>query len=189
MNHLFKQESLKEIVKYNKNLLIICMVLSSISLLLTIKIFTSSERWVLIPITEPDKRIIISSKGYSQNYLKEWAYHVMQTLMTTSHDTVDAQIEEIKVITTDNPSLAEFLTNHKEFVKSSNIESVFFPKKIEFETDNNCILVSGNFRYWLGSSEKPISQEKTYKLTYKRGMKDLLLLKEVQEVKEVGKND
>ena len=109
--------------------------------------------------------------------------------LTYATGLVDAQIEEIKVITTDNPSLAEFLTKHKEFVKSSNIESVFFPKTIEFETDNNSILVSGNFRYWLGSSEKPISQEKTYKLTYKRGMKDLLLLKEVQEVKEGGKND
>jgi conjugal transfer pilus assembly protein TraE len=189
MNHFFKQESLKEILRYNKQILIICIFLAITSLLLTIKIFTSNEKWVLIPITEPEKRIIISSKGYSQNYLKEWAYHVMQTLMTTSYDTVDAQIEEIKVITTNNPLLVEFFNKHKEFVKSSNIESVFFPKKIEFEINNNSILVSGNFRYWLGSSEKPISQEKTYRLTYKRGVKDLLLLKEVKDVTGGVNND
>lgn len=179
MKHLFKEQSLKTLVKYNQGLLLICIFLSISLLVLSINIFYRQEKWVLIPATNPDNRLTVLSKGYSETYLKEWAIYVMQTLMTTSADLVDRQVEDLKVVSSSSKDLDEFFKKHIQFVKGSNVQSVFFPKSVSFEEPD--IKVSGLFRYWLGSSDKAISQEKTYILTYKRGPKDILLLKTVKE--------
>jgi conjugal transfer pilus assembly protein TraE len=181
MKHFFKQESLQEIVNYNQRLLMVCILLGATSLLLAIKSFSSKEKWVLIPATTPDKKLLVSSRGYSEVYLQEWSMYVMQTLMTTSSDTVDRQVDELAVLSGSGVDLAKFFSKHREFVKGSNIQSVFFPKKVE--VFDGSVLVSGLFRYWLGTSDKPVSQERTYRLTYKRGSRDILLLKDVVEVK------
>jgi conjugal transfer pilus assembly protein TraE len=180
MNHFFKQQSLQEIVKYNKLLLGCCCFLSVSTFVLGIKILFTEERWVLVPANDVEKRIQISSKGYSEVYLKEWAYHVMQTLMSASYDTVDHQVEELKAISSNSSELSGMLKKHADFIKGSNVQSVFFPKGVSFE--ENAVVVSGLFRYWLGSSEKAISQERSYRLTYKRGPRDVILLKEVKEI-------
>lgn len=179
MKHLFKQQALKNLIKYNQWLLIICGLLSATTVLLGLHTLNQQERWVLIPMDNTDKRMIVSSKGYSEVYLREWAFSVMQTLMTTSFDTVESQVESLKLIASSSTELNQFFKKHTDFVKGSNIQSVFFPKKTTFTT--NAVLVSGLFRYWLGASETGVSQEKTYRLTYKRGIKDALLLKDVKE--------
>lgn len=180
MNHLFKKQALKDLVKYNQWLLVSCSFLALSNLILSFLVFHSEEKWVLIPSSDPNNHINVSSKGYSETYLKEWAFYVMQTLMTTSHDTVDAQIEELKVVSSSSDALNHFLKKHGEFVKGSNIQSVFFPKSVKLE--ESAVLINGLFRYWLGSSDKVISLEKNYRLTYKRGPKEILLLKEVKEI-------
>lgn len=180
MNHIFKQQALRDLIKYNQWLLGICGLLSVTTLCLSFHACNSHEQWVLIPASSPDKRMHISSKGYSETYLTEWAYYVMQTLMTTSNDTVAAQIAELKVISSNSDALNDFFKKHQSFVTGSNIQSVFFPKGVKIE--KNAVLVSGLFRYWLGSSEKVISQEKTYRITYKRGPRDILLLKNIKSV-------
>lgn len=179
MNHLFKEQSLKTLIKYNQRLLLVCIVLSVSLLILIVNVVNRQEKWVLIPATDVEKRLTVLSKGYSETYLKEWAIYVMQTLMTTSCDTVDRQIEDLKVVSSSSQDLDDFFKKHLQFVKGSNIQSVFFPKSVIVEQSN--IKVSGLFRYWLGSSDQSVSQEKTYLLTYKRGPKDILLLKTVKE--------
>lgn len=179
MKHLFKQQALKNLIKYNHWLLIICCLLAASTVLLSLHTFSHQERWVLIPMDNTDKRMVVSSKGYSQVYLREWAFDVMQTLMTTSYDTVEAQVESLKLIARDSNDLNQFFKQHINFVKGSNIQSVFFPKKAAFT--ENAVSISGLFRYWLGSSDTSISQEKTYRLNYVRGPKDVLLLKDVKE--------
>ena len=180
MKHIFKKQALKELIRYNQWLLTSCVLLSVAMLCLSLHACSSHEQWVLIPANNPDKRMHISSKGYSETYLQEWAYYVMQTLMTTSYDTVVAQIAELKVISSNSDALNSFFKKHQSFVTGSNIQSVFFPKSVELE--DKAVLVSGLFRYWLGSSEKVISQERTYRLTYKRGPRDILLLKDIRSV-------
>ena len=188
MNYLFKQQSLKELVQFNRCLLFICSFLVITTCILTVLLGQKEERWILIPATNPDQRMEISSKGFSETYLKNWASYVMQTLMTTSNDTIDAQIEEIQVISSNSEELTRFFKKHKSFVKGSNIHSVFYPKTIDVQIDaatgnfNDEVLVSGLFRYWLGGGEKAVSLQKTYSLTFKRGSHDVLLLKNVVEV-------
>jgi conjugal transfer pilus assembly protein TraE len=180
MEHLFKEHSVSQVIKYNKALLLICALLSISTTLLCFKVIFGEEKWILIPTSQPSKRIEISSKGYSQVYLREWAYYCLQVLMTTSQDTVEAQVEELKVISSNSESLKSFFAKHIDFVKGSSISSVFFPKSITFQ--DSSVIVSGLFRYWLGGNPEVISCEKTYLLSYKRGINDVLLLSGVKEL-------
>lgn len=179
MEHLFKERSVSQVVKYNKALLIICSLLAVSTTLLCFKTIFGEEKWILIPTNQPSKRIEISSKGYSEIYLREWANYVLQVLLTTSQDTVHSQVEELKVISSNSESLKSFFAKHVDFVKGSSISSVFFPKSITFQ--DSSVVVSGSFRYWLGGNPEMISCEKTYNLSYKRGINDVLLLSGVQE--------
>ncbi|KJV62245.1 putative conjugative transfer protein TraE [Rickettsia amblyommatis str. Darkwater] len=58
MDHLLKQSSIQELVKYNKRLLLIALLLSFSCVLSTIKVFSKEERWLSIPAIEPDRRMI-----------------------------------------------------------------------------------------------------------------------------------
>lgn len=188
MNYLFKQQSLKELVQYNRALLAFCLLLAASLCVLSFVLVSREEHWILIPATNTEAKMELSSKAFGETYLKAWGSYVMQTLMTTSFDTVEAQIDEIKVISSNSDALTDFFKKHKDFVKGSNIHCVFYPKKIvvmsetasSIEADR--VIISGLFRYWLGSSTEVVSVEKTYWLTFKRGPKDVLLLKNVEEV-------
>lgn len=108
MKQLFKQQALKDLMQYNRWLLIITAVLAVTSALLTLKVVNQQERWVMIPMNDTSKRMVVSSKGYAEIYLREWAFDVMQTLMTTSHDTIEAQVESVKLIARDSTALNQF---------------------------------------------------------------------------------
>lgn len=49
MNHWFKQQSIQELVRYNKYLLISTAIISVLALLLGIALINKEERWLLIP--------------------------------------------------------------------------------------------------------------------------------------------
>ncbi len=68
MDHLFKQSSIQELVRYNKRLLLITLLLAFTSLLGMIKTVSTEEKWLLIPAIEPDRRMIVSSRSYHETY-------------------------------------------------------------------------------------------------------------------------
>jgi len=182
VRQIFKAEGLKEITKTNKILLGGISALSVSCLLLSCAVFFKEERWSLVPTHSPGTRIEVSSRGFSEHYLREWADWVMQTLMTVSVDTVDRQLGELRAVSSQSRGLLAFLKAQEDFVRGSRVESVFFPKK--FEVESGGVVVRGSFRYWLGTSEKPVNQDKSYRLLYKRGPGGLLLLDQVKEVKK-----
>ena len=178
MNHLFKQSSIQELVKYNKGLLLISILLAATGLLGMVKVITKEEKWLLIPAIEPDRRMIVSSKNYHETYLKEWAIFVMKELFTTSPEEVERQIADMKVVSSNTEQLEKFFQEHLQFVKGSNVSSMFFPKQAKIVKDG--VLISGTFRYWFGEN-KHIATDKTYLVSYKRGSNHLLLLTGVKE--------
>lgn len=156
------------------------MLLAFISLFTTIKAVTKEEKWLLIPAIEPDRRIMDSSQDYHETYLKEWASFVMKGLFTTSPEEVERQIADMKVISSTTAELDKFFQEHLQFVKGSNVSSVFFPKKITVVT--NGVFIAGTFRYWF-SENKHIAVDKTYFLT---AANHLLLLTGIkEEIKKV----
>ncbi|HJD66834.1 MAG TPA: type IV conjugative transfer system protein TraE, partial [Rickettsia endosymbiont of Bembidion nr. Transversale] len=117
MDHLFKQSGVQQLVKYNKRLLLITLLLAVTSLLGMIKTISTEEKWLLIPAIEPDRRMIVSSKSYHETYLKEWAVFVMKELFTTSPEEVERQIADMKVVSSNTEQLDKFFKEHLDFVK------------------------------------------------------------------------
>ena len=185
MNHLFKQDSVQELVRYNRCLLLITVLLAATSVLATIKAVSQEERWLLTPAISPDRRMIVSSKNYHETYLKEWAIFVMKELFTTSPEEVERQIADMQVISSATHELERFFKEHLQFVQGFNVAAVFFPKKTEIVSKG--VMIHETFRYWFGEN-KHVAVEKSYLLTYKRAANHLLLLTGVQEQIE-GKND
>ncbi|KJV72467.1 conjugative transfer protein [Orientia tsutsugamushi] len=178
MNHLFKQNAIQELVKYNKCLLSVTILLAAANIIAIMAAITKEEKWLLIPAMEPDRKMTVSSKNYHETYLKEWAIYVTKLLFTTSPNEVERQIANMKVASSNTESLNKFFHDHLQFVKGSNVSSVFFPKKIEVIKDG--VLISGTLRYWFSDS-KDIAVDKTYLLTYKQTPNYLLLLTGVKE--------
>nr|WP_080571819.1 TraE/TraK family type IV conjugative transfer system protein [Orientia tsutsugamushi] len=131
MNHLFKQNAIQELVKYNKCLLSVTILLAAANIIAIIAAITKEEKWLLIPAIEPDRKMTVSSKNYHETYLKEWAIYVMKGLFTTSPNEVERQIADMKVASSNTESLNKFFHDHLQFVKGSNVSSVFFPKNVE----------------------------------------------------------
>lgn len=181
MNFLFKEQSLKEVLKLNKILLWSVLSTSTACLFLTLKLLTLNERIVLIPWHDMSEKIPLIDSGYSEQYLDNWAYSITQTLLTGSVDTIDRQIKKIEDVSAqNNESLNKFFNDYRSFVKGSRVQSVFFPKDVKFE--KNSVLVSGLFRYWFGNSDKTITKSVQYRLRYKSGRGNVILLTAIEEI-------
>ncbi|KJV72244.1 TraE/TraK family type IV conjugative transfer system protein [Orientia tsutsugamushi] len=131
MNHLFKQNAIQELVKYNKCLLSVTILLAAANIIAIMAAITKEEKWLLIPAMEPDRKMTVSSKNYHETYLKKWAIYVTKLLFTTFTNEVERQIADIKVVFSNTESLNKFFHDHLQFVKGSNVSSVFFSKKVE----------------------------------------------------------
>lgn len=182
MKHSIKTTSIQELVKYNKYLLITCVILAISTLMSFIAVISKEERWVLVPALEPERKMSISSQGYHQTYLSEWATFVMRNLFTTSPMEVERQVADLRVVSSATTELEQFFKEHIRYVEGSQISSVFFPKKIEILDQG--IRVTGTFRYWFGEDQKDVALEKSYLLQYKIASRNLLLLTNVTEEKE-----
>ncbi|KJV53724.1 putative conjugative transfer protein [Orientia tsutsugamushi str. Kato PP] len=53
----------------------------------------------------------------------------MKVLFTTSPNEVERQIADMKVASSNTESLNKFFHDHLQFVKGSNVSSVFFSKE------------------------------------------------------------
>ncbi|WP_325100680.1 MULTISPECIES: TraE/TraK family type IV conjugative transfer system protein [spotted fever group] len=159
-----------------------CVILAISTLISLIAVISKEERWVLVPALEPDRKMSISSQGYHQTYLSEWAIFVMRNLFTTSPMEVERQVADLRVVSSAMTELEQFFKEHIKYVQGSQISSVFFPKKIEIVDQG--IRVTGTFRYWFGEDQKDVALEKSYLLQYKLGRRNLLLLTNVSEEKE-----
>lgn len=176
-----KQQNLGLMNKQSKALLGVSGLLACSTLVLSSALLTKEEKWVVLPMASPDKRIELSSKGYGQVYLNTWASHVLETLLTCSKDTVEKQIEELRAISSRSSTVLEsYFQKHIDFIKGSHISSVFFPKSTKVE--GNAVTIRGLYRYWLGDEDKSHSLEKSYRLHYRQGARDVLLLDSIEEV-------
>src|SRR4051812_3167721 len=115
MNHKWKSASLQTLVKYNQWLLVSLVFLSLLSLLLGIAIINKEERWVLIPMTDIDRRMEISNNQLFPSYLKNWAIHVAKEIFTTSPEEVISQHAEIRKISITNKELSKFFAEQLQF--------------------------------------------------------------------------
>lgn len=181
MINLFKEQSIRDVMRYNRQLMVICIICALSTLLCLIYAFSREERWILIPAIDTDRRMSMTSKIFHESYLKEWATTVMRELFYTCPELVDEQIALVKTFSAKTLELDKFFKAHKEFIEGSRVSCSFFPKEIK--TVGQMVAIKGTFHYWFGSSDKYIADEKTYLLSYKRAHKGILLLTSIEEQK------
>ncbi|SPR08377.1 TraE/TraK family type IV conjugative transfer system protein [Orientia tsutsugamushi] len=131
MNHLFKQNAIQELVKYNKCLLSVTILLAAANIIAIMAAITKEEKWLLIPAMEPDRKMTVSSKNYHETYLKEWAIYVTKLLFTTSPNEVERQIADMKVVFSNTESLKIFFRIICNLLKAQMCLQSFFLKKVE----------------------------------------------------------
>lgn len=184
MDHMFKQQSLQTVLRYNVYLLILCVCLSIATVFLSVCVFSREERWVLIPAREPDSRLPVLANRFTPTYLEEWALYVVRTLMTTNPDMVETQMNELIAVSKKSTILYTFFKEHAEFIKGSKIQSCFFPKNVTVTTKGSRkgIKVQGSFRYWIGSKKESVVMDKTFFLTYALGLHGVILLKTIENI-------
>ncbi|WP_342638527.1 TraE/TraK family type IV conjugative transfer system protein [Orientia tsutsugamushi] len=131
MNHLFKQNAIQELVKYNKCLLSVTILLAAANIIAIMAAINKEEKWLLIPAMEPDRKMMVSSKNYHETYLKEWAIYVTKLLFTTSPNEVERQIADMKVASSNTESLKNFFMITCNLLKAQMCLQSFFLKKVE----------------------------------------------------------
>ncbi len=183
MNHKWKTASLQTLIKYNQWLLVSLVFLSLLSLLLGIAMINKEERWILIPMTDIDRRMEVSNNQLYPSYLKNWAIHVAKEVFTTSPAEVVNQHAEIRKISITNKELSKFFAEQLQFVQGNNASSVFFIKGAV--PDGGGIKVTGTLHYWFAGSLEKIALEKSYLISYKEVNKGLILLSNIEEYKEL----
>lgn len=180
MNHKWKIESLKDVVKYNGYLLTAVVLLSVVCLLLSFALIDKEEKWVAIPMNDIDNKMEVSNTKLYPSYLKSWAVYIAKELFTTSPEEIEKQHAEIQKISASSKELKSFFTKQLAFVQGNRASSVFYVKSTKLVQGG--VLVTGTFNYWFAGSEHKVALEKSYLLSYRQAARGLILLDNVEEV-------
>ena len=180
MDHQWKTQSLQDVVKYNKYLLLSVVALSILSLILAFALIGKEEKWVLIPSDNIDNKMEVSNTKLYPSYLKPWARSIAKEIFTTSPEEVADQLAEIRKISSSNKELLKFFADQLAFVKSNNASSVFYVKEAKLTKDG--VIIQGTLHYWFVGSEQKIALEKSYLISYKETLRGLILLNNIEEL-------
>jgi conjugal transfer pilus assembly protein TraE len=99
---------------------------------------------ILPPVV--DKRIIISGNEVNDDYLRLFTRYAMTLLNNYTTGSAQGQFEEFveNLVTPDfYPDIRTTLFSLVDTIKQLNITSAFYPQKIDVDTENKTILVSG----------------------------------------------
>ncbi len=179
MNHKWKNAALQDLIKYNRYLLLILVILSFLCLILGIGLLNKEDKWIVFPSNNINNKMEISSTKLYASYLKPWAIDIAKEVFTTSPDEVEEQHARIMTISSSNKKLDSFFAKQLAFVKGNNASSVFYPKEIKLAESG--VIVNGTLHYWFAGSNKKISLAKSYLISYKTATKGSILLKNIEE--------
>lgn len=143
------------------------------------------ERWILIPQMDTDHRIPLGSDSYSDEYLRTWAGSITGDLYTVNPVTADEKARRfLEVAATSYGSLKDDILKSTKKIKSEKLSTVFYPKTFEIDRGTSKVLVRGEFLTFFGRDKAPVSREVTFALTYKKGPRGIILVENLEEVKD-----
>lgn len=182
MREIWKRASIQELIKYNSYLLLGLVCMSIVSVMLCIKSFFAEQRYLLIPMSNIEKRMEVSDRKLYPSYLGEWAKDISAMMFTTTPDLVVRQMADVRKVSASNMELEGFLVQQQQFVQGSGASCVFYPKRTEAVESG--VIVEGTFHYWFGGKSEKVSMEKKYLLSYEDAGRGLVLLSGVEEIKK-----
>lgn len=165
-----------------------CIGLTVANLFLVMKIFGAEEKWVLISQGNTERRIEVSSKRYSDDYLTHWANDILGMLLCVNEDSVDWKTKQVLEITTEaHGGLREKLQEDSLLIKKDKISTVFYPKKFTVNQSNQTVDVVGEHMSYFGKDSTPVMREKSFRLTWAIRTHGVVLLKDFREIKDEKK--
>ncbi|WP_010304185.1 TraE/TraK family type IV conjugative transfer system protein [Candidatus Odyssella thessalonicensis] len=186
MKFTFNQQTLQNVLKQRDLVLWSCLGLVIINGLLVSKILHQEEHWVIFPQENVDHRIELTSSKYSDEYFVDWATGVLNIILCVNPGSIDWKIQQILKITTERyGTLKETLQAEAKLIKKDQISTVFYPKKFTVNQSQQSIDVTGQHIAYFGKDLNPVSTEKTYRLTWVASRYGVILLKDLQELKNV----
>lgn len=177
------QQCLQEILEKRNFGYLVATAMLVANLLLTIKIFSADERWLLIPQFDTDHMIEVRSSGYSNEYLIDWADGITRHLLTVNPDSAERKAEDVlRISSTGYGNLKEKLKKDARKIRQDQISTVFYPKSFEVKKSEQTVKVTGQFLSYFGKDRLPVSLEKSFILHWKIGNRGVLFLEDFKEV-------
>ncbi len=172
------QKTVAHVAKQRNFAWVVSAFLLASNVLLSAKIMMQDEQWILIPWPETDKRLPLSRSNFSEKYLIDWADALTSRLLTVNPQTADQRIYEFLSVAESRGSLEEKLKKKAQELKDENISTAFYPRDYAIRKEAQQIWVTGDFHTFFGRDKNPVVQKKTVVLTYRKGSKGVILVKD-----------
>ena len=172
------QKTVAHVAKQRNFAWVVSAFLLASNVLLSAKIMMQDEQWILIPWPETDKRLPLSRSNFSEKYLIDWADALTSRLLTVNPQTADQRIYEFLSVAESRGSLEEKLKKKAQELKDENISTAFYPRDYAVRKEAQQIWVTGDFHTFFGRDKNPVVQKKTVVLTYRKGAKGVILVKD-----------
>ncbi len=172
------QNNLTHVLKQRNFAYGVSAVLLLGNILLSVKVMTQDEHWILIPWPETDKRLPLSRSNFSDTYLMDWADALTSRLLTMNPQTADQRVYEFLRVAESTGGLEERLKKKARQLKDENISTAFYPRDYAIKKEAHQIWVTGDFHTFFGRDKNPVVQKKTVVLTYRKGAKGVILVKD-----------
>lgn len=181
MKSSLRNENLNALLENKKISQMLVFVLALIILILSVLLFFREEKWVLIPQYETAHRVIVTSDGYSDEYIQDLVGNSLKHLLSVNPNTVDREVKLFSEFTGDTQFLNVFLKRHAKYIKENDALTAFYPKK--FTAHDGYMLVEGEMFHRFGQKKDWVQQQKTLKVSYEVGSKGLLIILSIEELK------
>lgn len=172
------QNTFAHVLRQRNFAYVVCGVLLASNGVLSVKVMTQDEHWILIPWPEIDRRLPLSRSNFSDTYLMDWADSLTSRLLTMNPQTADQRIYEFLRVAESASGLEDRLKKKAQQIKEENISTAFYPREYQIKKEAHQIWVTGDFHTFFGRDKSPVIQKKTVALTYRKGAKGVILVKD-----------
>lgn len=180
----FRDETITKAIRKRNFAYVVNAGLLLSNIILSIKLATNDERWVLIPQFEIEQRYSVHGNQYSSLYLEHWAGALSQDFLSVNPANVDAAAQRfLKIASTHYGQIKPNIDAHVKEIKENNLTTSFYPKEFKVDNSSKIVEVTGSFLTWFGREKAPVEQTKTFLIGWKEGPKGVLLVSQFEERK------
>ena len=180
MRKHLRTQSLTGLLREKKISQYYTLLLCGVIFILSYFVLNKEEKWILIPQYETAHRVVVTSDGYSEEYINDLVGISLKSLLSVNPNTVEREVKLFSEFSGGTSDLNAFLKKHIQYVKQNNLTAAFYPKSYTHQEGN--VIVDGEMLHRFGSKQY-VTQNKVFKVSYTVGQKGLLLINSIEEIK------
>lgn len=172
-------------LRIQRNVLTIIVLILILSTFLAILVAISrGEKVIIVPTTNPDRKMIYSSKEISDEYLISFSLDSLHLLLDISPETVELNYKRLLKLTLpeNRQEIVKSLREIKEKVEQRQNTTIFFPDISSIRTKDKEVIISGKLKT-LTYNTITAEEKKEYLLRYEFKHSQIF----ISEIKELIK--